>query len=157
VLPKAKPVIEYRANDDFGVAGVRLLVQVEKQSASASSDKGRLVESAENEAAATEKPPRVFELVRADQIALPERLPLTGKYPLDLATFDLVKGDRVRLVLEVQDYRGAQVGQTYQSDPLYLEISDESGVYAAILEADQKSEKQLNEIIRRELGIGETP
>lgn len=155
VLPKAKPVIEYRANDDFGVAGVRLLVQVEKQSAS--SDKGRLVESAENEAAATEKPPRVFELVRADQIALPERLPLTGKYPLDLATFDLVKGDRVRLVLEVQDYRGTQVGQTYQSDPLYLEISDESGVYAAILEADQKSEKQLNEIIRRELGIGESP
>lgn len=161
VLPKAKPVIEYRANDDFGLSGLRFLVQVEKQvEKQANPAVGSVRPSDTTGADATgvaEKPPRVLELMRAGQILLPDQLPMTGKYPLDLSGFDLVKGDRVKVVLEVQDYRGSKSGETYQTDPLYLEISDESGVYAAILEADQKSEKQLNEIIQRELGIGESP
>ena len=63
----------------------------------------------------------------------------------------------MRLTLEIQDYRGDQPGETFLSDPLYLEISDESGVFAAILEADEKSEQRLTEIIKRQLGIGESP
>jgi hypothetical protein len=38
-----------------------------------------------------------------------------------------------------------------------LEISDESGVLAAISEADPRSEEKLTDIIKRQLGIGETP
>jgi hypothetical protein len=45
----------------------------------------------------------------------------------------------------------------YQGDPLVLEISDESGVLAAISEADPRSEERLTDIIKRQLGIGESP
>jgi hypothetical protein len=74
----------------------------------------------------------------------------------------LEKGDRVRLTLEVVDYRGEDdeglaVGESCLCDPLVLEISDESGVLAAISEADERSEQRLTDIIKRQLGIGETP
>jgi hypothetical protein len=68
----------------------------------------------------------------------------------------------VKLTLEVTDYRGENeagevVGQTHHSDALVLEISDESGVLAAISSADERSEQRLTDIIKRQLGIGETP
>ena len=43
------------------------------------------------------------------------------------------------------------------SKPLYLEISDEAGVLAAILEADHRTEKELTEMIDRQLGLGDAP
>jgi hypothetical protein len=93
---------------------------------------------------------------------LADRLPLTGRYALALSPLGLAKGDRLKLTLEVTDYRGDNeqgqpVGQTTTSDALILEISDESGVLAAISEADQRSEERLTDIIGRQLGIGETP
>jgi hypothetical protein len=68
----------------------------------------------------------------------------------------------VKLTLEVTDYRGENeqgqpVGQSHASESLVLEISDESGVLAAIGEADERSEQRLTDIIKRQLGIGETP
>ena len=70
----------------------------------------------------------------------------------------LAKGDRVKIVLEVVDYRGDQPGVSYYSDPLVLEISDESGVLAAISEGgDPLTDQRLNDIIKRQLGIGESP
>jgi hypothetical protein len=77
-----------------------------------------------------------------------------------LAGLKLAKGDRVKLTLEATDYRGENeqvrpAGTVQASEPLVLEISDESGVLAAITEADPRSEEQLNEIIKRQLGIGD--
>jgi hypothetical protein len=87
---------------------------------------------------------------------------LTGSHTLALAPLQLTKGDRLKLTLEVTDYRGENeqgdaIGIAYQSDPLVLEISDEAGVLAAISEADPRSEERLTEIIKRQLGIGEAP
>jgi hypothetical protein len=85
-----------------------------------------------------------------------------GKHSVVLSPLNLAKGDRVKLTLAVTDYRGENdldqpVGTTYLSDALVLEISDESGVLAAISEADERSEQRLTDIIKRQLGIGESP
>jgi hypothetical protein len=89
-------------------------------------------------------------------------LPLDSTFTLSLSPLKLTKGDRLKITLEVVDYRGENeagepTGYRYQSDPLVLEISDESGVLAAIAEADENSEKRLTDIIKRQLGIGESP
>ena len=76
---------------------------------------------------------------------------------VDLASFGLEKGDRLRLELEVVDYRGKVASESVRSDPLVLEVSDESGVLAAISEPDERTEKQINDSIKLELGIGESP
>ncbi len=157
VLPQAKPVVAYRANDDFGISGLRLLVQVEPQTRNADADSSRRPVDDSETAPPTELPVRSIDLLPAARVYRTDQLPLAGTRTLDLARWKLSKGDRLRVILEVRDFRGDREGQLYLSDPLFLEISDESGVYAAILEADQKSEKQLSEIIQRELGIGETP
>lgn len=106
-------------------------------------------------------------LLTAAQPVLSGRLPVDDRYVFDLAALqierggqtqpaNLVKGDRLKLTLEAVDYRGDLPGESYQSDPLILEISDEAGVLAAISEADEKSEQRLTDIIKQQLGIGET-
>jgi hypothetical protein len=93
---------------------------------------------------------------------LADRLPLASRHVLSLSPWKLAKGDRVRLTLEVTDYRGENeqgepVGRSHVAEGLVLEISDESGVLAAIGQADERSEQRLTDIIKRQLGIGETP
>jgi hypothetical protein len=162
VLPTAEPVIEYRAGDDYGISKITLVAEVERfdpaKAQAESIDLGQGVV-----AAAEEVPAEVHrtELVSGQPI-LADRLPLSNRHALSLSPLKLAKGDRVKLTLEVTDYRGENdqgqpVGQSHTSDPLVLEISDESGVLAAISEADQRSEERLTDIIKRQLGIGETP
>ena len=102
---------------------------------------------------ADEDPPHVIELSDGEVIA-GDQLPLDASYALELSTFQLKKGDRLKLELEVLDHRGDNRGEVVRADPLYLQVSDESGVLAAISESDERSEKQLSDIIKRELGIG---
>jgi hypothetical protein len=162
VLPTAEPVIEYRATDDFGLSRIALIAEIERFDPARAS--GPAVDLGQGIlAAAREIPAEVkrFELL-SGQPTLADRLPLAGRYPLALSPLKLGKGDRVKLTLEVTDYRGENergepVGQTHASEALVLEISDESGVLAAIGEADQRSEERLTDIIKRQLGIGETP
>jgi hypothetical protein len=66
---------------------------------------------------------------------------------------DLVKGDNLRLYLEAVDYRGQLPGQSFRSDLLVLEVSDESGVLTAVSEADVRTEQRLTDIIKQQLGI----
>ncbi len=184
VLPTAEPVIEYRATDDFGLSGIALVAQIERFDPSRAS--GPAVDLGQgNLAAAREIPAEVrrFELLNSrpghprsgsapregsvsrsetPTMVLADRLPLVGRYALALSPLKLAKGDRVKLTLEVTDYRGENeqgqpVGQSHASESLVLEISDESGVLAAIGEADERSEQRLTDIIKRQLGIGETP
>ncbi|MBM4003013.1 MAG: hypothetical protein FJ295_06945 [Planctomycetes bacterium] len=163
VLPRAKPKIEYRASDDFGIASLRLLIQVESAAAVSTGEAavgaGAATEAnAQNAQPSEETPTKIIELLNSDRgIVRGDDLPISDGQIVDLSEFNLAKGDRVKITLEVRDFRGSLPGVSTISDPLVLEISDENGVYAAILEADQKSEKQLSEIIQRELGIGETP
>jgi hypothetical protein len=68
-----------------------------------------------------------------------------------------LKSGRLSLgLVSTLDYRGDLPGESYPSDPLVLEISDEAGVLAAISQADEKSEQRLTDIIKQQLGIGET-
>lgn len=156
VLPTAKPKIEYRVNDDYGVAKVLLHVAVEREqrSGEATGDDANLET-------------QTLSLLPNAEPVLSGRLPVDDRYVLDLAALrierggqlqpaKLVKGDRLKLTLEAFDYRGDLPGESYQCDPLVLEISDEAGVLAAISEADEKSEKRLTDIIKQQLGIGES-
>ena len=165
VLPDARPVLEYRASDDFGVARVRLAVDIERQQdeivptmppGESASHTGPMVDSSGNHMESA-----TLEIHSADASGNSLQPKLTGKYAVDLAQLPLAeklaKGDRVKLTLEVVDYRGNAEGRSYYSDPLVLEISDESGVLAAISEADERSEQRLTDIIKRQLGIGESP
>jgi hypothetical protein len=162
VLPTAEPVIEYRAADDYGLARVVLVAEIERF------DPARVVPAVADLSAGIAPPAHEVptETSRFDLHAGPpvgaDRLPLLGQYPLSLSPLKLAKGDRVKLALEATDYRGEDgsgrvQGESQTSEPLILEISDESGVLAAISEADQRSEERLTDLIKRQLGIGESP
>ena len=141
LLPDAKPTIEYRVNDDYGIASLNLQAQIE-----------RLQTSTSTIEAANEK---VDLKIPLDPIPLTgQNLPNRGKFPLDLARFKLAKGDRLKLSLVVVDYRGQNAGKSTASEPILLEISDEAGVLAAITEADERSEKRLSDVIKQQLGVG---
>lgn len=154
VLPTARPVIEYRAGDDYGIAELALQMQIER------------AQNNGDEIALDER--YTLQLLDDSRPILADQLPLMGSYELDLALVqiqrdgesvpaELAKGDRLKLTLETVDFRGDIPGESYQSDPLVLEISDESGVLAAISEADERSEQRLTDIIKQQLGIGESP
>jgi hypothetical protein len=108
----------------------------------------------------------VLPLTGASDVVAAGDLPFQGQYTVDLAqiasTADgstpvgLRKGDRLKLTLQAVDDRGDLPGESCVSEPLVLEISDESGVLSAISEADERSEERLTEIIKQQLGIGES-
>jgi hypothetical protein len=137
VLPSGTPVIDYRANDDYGIG--KLLIHVQ---------------SSRGESAETQE--KTLELVRLKEPILRDKLPWKGTYKLDLAPLGLTKGDQVKVTLEAVDYRGAAAGQSATSEPLVLQVTDESGILAAISESDERSARQLDAIIKRQLGIGES-
>jgi len=164
VLPTAEPVIHYRATDDYGLAWLKLVVEVERHSdqpvAAAAPDESAQTGATAAATSALEK--QEFPVHMAAEPIRGDRLPLDSSFTLNLSSLKLAKGDRLRITLEVCDYRGENeagqpTGERYQSDPLVLEISDESGVLAAISEADERSEQRLTDIIKRQLGIGESP
>jgi hypothetical protein len=134
VLPAAQPGIAWGAADDYGLAEIRLHRQLTRQNGE--------IEQA-------------LEIVRKVPGADQPQTVLRGRYVLDLAPLSLSKGDQVRVTLEAVDYRGDQSGMTAQSEPVVFQVTDESGILAGLIEADAKSARQLDEIIQRQLGIGE--
>ena len=134
VLPAARPVITWGAADDNGIAEIRLLKQVTRAG-------GQVEQSQEivRKIAAKEQPQPV----------------LRGRHTLDLKPLGLAKGDEVRVTLEAVDFRGDQPGTSARSDGIVFTVTDESGILAGLIEADEKSARQLDQIIQRQLGIGE--
>jgi hypothetical protein len=131
VLPSGKPTITYGVADDYGIAQVRFNVQIVHEP-------GTLEE-------------RSLEM----SVPAPAAKLLQGRYPLDLSSMQLVKGDELKITLEASDYRGRRPGKTSLGQPLMLHVTDERGVLAAMAETDQRSAKQLDSIIERQLGIGD--
>ncbi|WP_425614012.1 hypothetical protein NA78x_003863 [Anatilimnocola sp. NA78] len=164
VLPTAEPVVHYRAADDYGISSLKLLAEVERHTdddvAAAAPEESAQSSGTAQATTAVEK--KEFALLTSNQPLRGGQLPVDARFSLPLSSLQLNKGDRLKITLEVVDYRGDNeagqpTGERYQSDPLVLEISDESGVLAAISEADERSEQRLTDIIKRQLGIGETP
>jgi hypothetical protein len=131
VLPTGKPTITYGVADDYGIAQVRFNVQIVHEP-------GTLEE-------------RTLDV---DLPAGPVKL-LQGRYPLDLSSMQLTKGDELKITLEASDHRGRRPGKTSIGQPLVLHVTDERGVLAAMAETDQRSARQLDSIIERQLGIGD--
>ena len=77
-----------------------------------------------------------------------------GQVTIPLSTYELLKGDEVKVVLEVTDWRGTIPGQQGSSEPIGFNLTDLNGILVQTGEEDKKSAKQLDEILRRELGIG---
>jgi hypothetical protein len=134
VLPAAQPGIAWGAADDYGLAEIRVLVQTTRQNGE--------IEQA-------------FKIVRKITAQEQPQTALRGRYVLDLAPFSLSKGDQARVTLEAVDFRGDRPGTTAQSEPIVFQVTDESGILAGLIESDEKSARQLDQIIQRQLGIGE--
>jgi len=179
VLPTARPVVAWSGvTDDYGVAHVRLHVDVFRegeQDESPGDDVAGEVSSggeATTEEPPAEEPPtgeppagvaterpseerHTYELL--PQPVSADNLPLEGEFVLDLAPLELKKGDALNLILEVVDDRGDAPGVSFQAEPLPIEVSDESGVKIAVLEPDERAEKELDEITNELLEAGDSP
>jgi hypothetical protein len=158
VLPTAAPTVAWsNVADDYGVANVRLHVDVYRRVVESGLEaiSAAEMDPAAVAAAAQEKERTTFELLSTP--AGPDRMPLSGGYPLDLAPLGLKKGDGVNVILEVVDYRGGLPGESFLGDPLPLEISDENGVKLAILEPDEDAVKKFDEIRDEIRNPGESP
>ncbi|HEY3963302.1 MAG TPA: hypothetical protein VGM05_02015 [Planctomycetaceae bacterium] len=134
VLPAARPSIVWGAADDNGLAEIRLVKQVTRAT-------GEVEESSD--------------LVRRISAQEQPLSTLRGKHVLDLKPLTLAKGDEVRVTLEAIDYRGHRPGALARSEPIVFTVTDETGILAGLVEADEKSARQLDQIIQRQLGIGE--
>lgn len=173
VLPTAKPSIAYRVGDDFGIKRLQLEVKVEReadQAAKVTSTVRDTTTASDATASETiqsgEEVPletTVIDMLGGKTVSF-EQLPLAGKQPLKLSELkldkskgSLQKGDRLKVVLLAEDNRGDQPGETFRSEPIIIDISDEFGVASAVGEADPQAEQRVTEIIKRQLGIGESP
>ena len=82
----------------------------------------------------------------------PPQAVVRGEYAIDLSPFKLQKGDELKITLEAFDDRGDREPKSAVSEPLVLQVTDREGILAGLLESDEKSAKQLDAIIQRELG-----
>jgi len=134
VIPTAAPPVNWSVSDDFGLSRIALLVQVTREDGT--------VEEKEVEVART-------------RVEKPLGASAGGTYRLELPPFRLTKGDEIKLTLTATDFRGGQEPKRSFSEPIILQVTDQQGILSGLLETDQESAKQLDAIIRRELGIGD--
>jgi hypothetical protein len=170
------PEINYTVNDDYGISRVQLYAEVIHPPPGAAGAVGSVVggapaaveivpavtpvhasEPAQNPAPSaseiTVAPIPVLDL-KPNQPILRPKLPYNGVYHLALNQFKLVKGDQLRVTLEAIDYRGDQPGKPTRSDPLLLNITDESGIMTALSETDLRAAHQMDLLIQRQTQTG---
>ncbi len=133
VLPTATPKLDYAAGDDFGVARIVAVIQISRENGT----------SARHEV--------------VSKIVEDKDQPLTivrGQVAVPLSPYELQKGDEVKVTLEVTDWRGTIPGQKGMGESVSFNVTDLNGILAQTGDEDKKTAKQLDEILRRELGIG---
>jgi hypothetical protein len=167
LLPQATPELDLRATDDYGLSGLRLLVSIERAPTDAPSTaipgddntntlSGNLGGPAPAAPATSAAQPKPIAPIVLQKFSPPLRgekqLPYLGKHKLSLAPYDLKKGDQLKLILEITDDRGTQAGKSANSDPIFLTITDESGVIAASSEYDERAARVLDELLKVQTG-----
>jgi hypothetical protein len=161
VVPNATPEVEIRASDDFGIAGIDVRVDVTNRASrrtAAGAPDTATFQVTKLLPLRGSMSPEEAESRRPQTIEFPVKgQPLNGAFVLDVSSLKLARGDEVRITLLAQDYRGDKAGAIAESEPLALEITDESGILAAVSDGDRRSQEQIDDLIRRQLGIGETP
>lgn len=141
VLPDGKPRLEWRISDDHSLSAAELVLEPLRAAADG----------------ATLPPTTVPLLEIAGGWIGRDKLPLSGTTPLPLGSLAVRKGDQVMVSLRATDYRGDLDGQTTTSEPVMLEVTDESGLLAAITESDALSARQIDAILERQLQVGGEP
>jgi len=144
VLPNAEPSIAFRATDDYGLARVAIEYEVIHE--------GGLPEPEQEITIWT--PPEVRPTERHAVSPTLDTGP-GRQFAFDLRPLGLVKGDRVRVTLKAVDSRGAGSGKAGLGDePLLFRVTDERGIRAMIAAEDLQSARELDKMIRWQLGIG---
>lgn len=136
VLPTAEPTLSWGATDDFGLDEVRLRWRISHPSGESSED-SRILHKVEPGASAPAT--------------------LRGRERLTLAGWRVSVGDEIRLSVEAVDSRGDAAGKEAHGESIVLTVTDENGILAALADGDERSARELDELIQRELGIGESP
>lgn len=135
IVASAQPPITWSASDDFGLSQVTARVQVSRSDGTAEESEVEVSTNAESTEPA---------------------VALRGVWPLDLSAMELVKGDELKVTFAATDFRGEAAPATSYSEPIMLQVTDRQGILSGLLETDEESARQLDAIIRRELGIGES-
>jgi len=139
VLPTARPSVYFKAVDDYGLAEITLGCEAARTSGETENRSVTVYEKGDSR-----PPPQTIE-------------PESG-YTLDLTPFELEKGDTLTVTLRAVDYRGDLPGEEGVAvPPIVLQVTDEQGILASMMEADRQSAQQLKAMIQRQLGIGESP
>ena len=136
ILPTARPTVAYEVWDDYGVARVSIRRQVVHEDGQTEEDEVELYKLADG--------------------ARPEST-RQALQRLDLSRLNLVKGDQLRMTVCGTDHRGPRQGETGFSEPLVFQVTDVAGILAAISEADKRSARELKEMIRRQINVGDEP
>ena len=135
VVATAQPPITWSASDDFCLSRIFARIHVAR---------------AYGEISETE-----VEVASNSDSGKPQTS-LRGTHPLDLSSLKLVKGDELKVTFAAYDYRGDAEPAISYSEPIQLQLTDRQGILSGLLETDEESARQLDAIIRRELGIGDT-
>ena len=135
VVATAQPPITWSASDDYGLSRVIARIQIARADGDVSESEVEVAAKPESETAPTS---------------------LRGTYPLDLSSLKLVKGDELKVTFAAYDYRGGAEPVISYSEPIQLQLTDRQGILSGLLETDEESARQLDAIIRRELGIGDS-
>ncbi|MDA0285504.1 MAG: hypothetical protein O3B86_19340, partial [Planctomycetota bacterium] len=135
VVATAKPPIIWSASDDFGLSRVFARIQVARADGEVTETNVDVATKSDNEIPQTS---------------------LRGTYDLDLSALKLVKGDELKITFAAYDYRGDSEPAISYSEPIQLQLTDRQGILSGLLETDEESARQLDAIIRRELGIGDS-
>jgi hypothetical protein len=136
ILPTARPSLIYRASDDYGLKRLWLVRQVTRADGTTAADEVEIYHA-----------PDEKHLSRA----------LGDRTTMDLDALRLVKGDKLKVSLRAEDFRGPRPGQQTLSEPVVFQVTDEQGILTLMMEWDRKAAAQLQEMIQRQLDLGGSP
>ena len=156
-LPKATPTIDFMVHDDYGVSQILLHLALEKDD-NDGSQAADVYDQSPTEASKADIELETLTVHNGSSPLLANKLPYKGKYKLNLSSLQqqvaddtaqpvvLEKGNRLKVTLEVVDYRGDATGTAYKAEPLFLEIADVSDVFAANAKDDERADKAFEDI-----------
>jgi hypothetical protein len=137
VLPKAKPTVDFHVSDDYGLSRLAIKVQVVRKMPISMDDPEEMQDQVDHV---------TRDMILVDPREQPKRN-LSGRYALNLESFQLSPGDELKVTLEAFDYRGDFEPQSNISEPLVLKVTDVQGILLGMRNTDERSAQSLDNII----------
>jgi hypothetical protein len=137
VLPKAKPTVDFHVSDDYGLSRLAVKVQVVRKVPLSMEDPEEMQDQVDHV---------TRDMILVDPREQPKRN-LSGRYALNLESFQLSPGDELKVTLEAFDYRGDFEPQSNISEPLVLKVTDVQGILLGMRNTDERSAQSLDNII----------